>query len=164
MGVDGISGKICKGSQSRKGPMPDCYRPFRPFVHINLVERVPDNVQATPKVADDIRASFDVDKDGVFRTTTYRPNLRLEAKSFKSGVEKEADVKDFLKKNPGPSIIYVHTHDQTKDLCEGLKRAGFNAQSYHGGMANDVRIKVQEEFMASSRIVVSAPKSVTLVQ
>ena len=164
MGVDGISGKICKGSQSRKGPMSDCYRPFRPFVPINLVEHVPDNVQATPKVADDIRASFDIDKDGVFRTTTYRPNLRLEAKSFKSGVEKEVDVKDFLKKNPGPSIIYVHTHDQTKDLCEGLKRAGFNAQSYHAGMANDVRIKVQEEFMASSRIVVSAPKSFTLAQ
>ena len=126
------------------------------FVPIGIVVRVPDNMQATPKVADDICASFDIDKGGVFRTTTYRPNLRLEAKSFMSGVEKEADVKEFLKKNPGPSIIYVQTHDQTEILCESLKRAGFNVHSYHAGMANDVRTKVQEEFMASSKIVVSA--------
>ena len=113
-------------------------------------------MQATPKVADDICASFDIEKDSVFRTTTYRPNLRLEAKSFMSGAEKEADVKDFLKKNPGPSIIYVQTHEQTERLCENLKRARINAHSYHAGMANDVRTKVQEEFMASSKIVVSA--------
>ena len=130
------------------------------FVHysvpIAVIERVPDNMQATPKVADDICASFDIGKDGVFRTTTYRPNLRLEAKSFMSGAEKEADVKDFLNKNPGPSIIYVQTHEQTEILCESLKRARINAHSYHAGMANDVRTKVQEEFMASSKIVVSA--------
>ena len=126
------------------------------FIQFTIVEGVPDNMQATPKVADDICASFDIDKGGVFRTTTYRPNLRLEAKSFMSGVEKEADVKEFLKKNPGPSIIYVQTHDQTEILCESLKRAGFNVHSYHAGMANDVRTKVQEEFMASSKIVVSA--------
>lgn len=133
-------------------------------VPTNIIERVTDNMQATPKVTEDICASFDIAKDGVFRTTTYRPNLRLEAKSFMSGVEKEADVKDFLKKNPGPSIIYVQTHDQTEILCESLKRARFNAHSYHAGMANDVRTKVQEEFMASSKIVVSAQKPVTLVQ
>lgn len=32
---------------------------------------------ATPKVADDICAAFDIEQDGVFRTTTYRPNLHL---------------------------------------------------------------------------------------
>ena len=125
-------------------------------VPIAVIERVPDNMQATRKVAGDICASFDIGKDGVFRTTTYRPNLRLEAKSFMSGAEKEADVKDFLNKNLGPSIIYVQTHEQTEILCESLKRARINAHSYHAGMANDVRTKVQEEFMASSKIVVSA--------
>ena len=33
---------------------------------------------ATPKVADDICAAFDIEKDGVFRTTTYRANLHLQ--------------------------------------------------------------------------------------
>lgn len=31
-----------------------------------------DIMQATPKVADDICAAFDIDTEGVFRTTTYR--------------------------------------------------------------------------------------------
>lgn len=121
-------------------------------------------MQATPKVADDICASFDIDKDGVFRTTTYRPNLRLEAKAFMSGYEKEADLKNVLKKNSGPSIIYVQTHDQTEIICESLKKAGFNAHSYHAGMANDVRTKVQDKFMTSSSIVVSDRKSIILMQ
>ena len=81
-----------------------------------------------------------------------------------SGFEKEADLKDVLKKNSGPSIIYVQTHDQTEVLCESLKQAGFNAHSYHAGMANDVRTNVQDKFMASSRIVVSARKSIIVVQ
>ena len=81
-----------------------------------------------------------------------------------SGFEKEADLKNVLKKNSGPSIIYVQTHDQTEVLCESLKKAGFNAHSYHAGMANDVRTNVQDKFMASSRIVVSARKSIILVQ
>ena len=81
-----------------------------------------------------------------------------------SGSEKEADLKDFLNNNPGPSIIYVQTHDQTDILCESLKKAGFNAHSYHAGMANDVRTKVQDKFMASSRIVVSDGMSIILVQ
>ena len=119
-------------------------------------------MKATLKVADDICASFDIDKDGVFRTTTYRPNLRLEAKAFMSGSEKEADLKDFLNKNPGPSIIYVQTHEQTEMICGTLKKAGFNAHSYHAGMANDVRTKVQDKFMTSSKIVVRDPKSIIL--
>ena len=81
-----------------------------------------------------------------------------------SGAEKEVDLRDFLKKNPGPSIIYVQTHDQTEILCESLKKAGFNAHSYHAGMANDVRTNVQDKFMASSKIVVSVQNSIILVQ
>lgn len=81
-----------------------------------------------------------------------------------SGSEKEADLKDFLKNNSGPSIIYVQTHDQTETICESLKKAGFNAHSYHAGMANDVRTNVQDNFMASSRIVVSDREIIMLVQ
>ena len=130
------------------------------FFPMNIYECIPDDVQATPKVADDICASFDIDKEGVFRTTTYRPNLRLEAKAFMSGSEKEADLKDFLNENLGSSIIYVQTHEQTEIICGSLKKAGFNAHSYHAGMANDVRTKVQDKFMTSSKIVVRDPKSI----
>jgi RecQ family ATP-dependent DNA helicase len=111
---------------------------------------------ATSKVADDICAAFDIDKQGLFRTTTYRSNLRLLAQSFSSGAEKISALKNFLSRNKGPSIVYVQTHDQTESVCTNLKSNGFNAYAYHAGMANDARTLVQDKFMASKNIVIVA--------
>ena len=110
---------------------------------------------ATPKVADDICAAFDIDPHGIFRTTTYRPNLRLLAQSFASGAEKEPALESFLREHKGPSIVYVQTHDHTDSVCSFLKQAGFNAYGYHAGMSSDIRSVVQDKFMASDNIVVS---------
>ena len=115
--------------------------------------------QATPKVSDDICNAFDIDKQGVFRTTTYRPNLSLQAKSFKPGAAKEADLTAFLTKHPGPSIVYVQTHDQTELLCSRLQADGFDAYNYHAGMSSDARTKVQDKFMASEKIIVRIRKT-----
>lgn len=112
---------------------------------------------ATPKVAGDICASFDIDTRGVFRTTTYRPNLRLLAKSFEKGAEKASHLRSFLRDHKGPSIIYVQTHEQTEVVRSDLKKAGFNTYAYHAGMANDVRTAVQDKFMSSDDIIVSTP-------
>ena len=111
---------------------------------------------ATSQVAEDIYAAFNIGKGGLFRTTTYRPNLRLLAQSFASGAEKVAALKDFLRKNKGPSIVYVQTHDQTESVCVELKSSGFNAYSYHAGMAHDARTLVQDRFMTSKNIVIVA--------
>jgi RecQ family ATP-dependent DNA helicase len=111
---------------------------------------------ATPKVAKDICASFDIDEQGLFRTTTFRPNLRLLAQSFNSSAEKIAALKDFLRKNTGPSIVYVQTHDQTDSVCANLKCSGFNAYGYHAGMTNDARALVQDKFMTSKDMVIVA--------
>ncbi|KAL8767588.1 MAG: hypothetical protein Q9209_005960 [Squamulea sp. 1 TL-2023] len=111
---------------------------------------------ATPKVAKDICAAFDIDIEGVFRTTTYRPNLHLLAKSFTSDRAKELHMKAFFQAHRGPSIVYVQTHDQTDSVCATLKNAGFNAYGYHAGMTTEARTAVQENFMASDEIIIVA--------
>ncbi|KAK4690703.1 origin recognition complex subunit 4, partial [Lecanoromycetidae sp. Uapishka_2] len=111
---------------------------------------------ATPKVAEDVCSAFNIDQQGIFRTTTYRSNLRLLAKSFKTGKEKEPDLKHFLRQNPGPSIVYVQTHEQTETVCQSLKRDKFKAYSYHAGMSNDDRTAVQDNFMSSDNIIIVA--------
>jgi RecQ family ATP-dependent DNA helicase len=127
------------------------------FVKEIQVERVLClTATATSKVAADICASFSIDEEGLFRTTTYRSNLRLLAQSFASGAEKVSALKDFLRKNKGPSIVYVQTHDQTESVCANLKTDGFNAHSYHAGMENDARTLVQDKFMTSNNIVIVA--------
>jgi superfamily II DNA helicase RecQ len=119
--------------------------------HVNVDANA---TQATPKVSDDICAAFDINKQGVFRTTTYRSNLSLQAKSFKSGAAKEANLIAFLTKNPGPSIVYVQTHDQTELLCSRLQANGFNAYKYHAGMSSDAKTTVQDKLMASTKVIV----------
>ena len=120
---------------------------------------------ATPKVVDDICAAFDIDtSEGVFRTTTYRPNLHLIAKSFTSDGAKQLHLKDFFQTHKGPSIVYVQTHEQTETVCAILKNAGFNAHSYHAGMASELRTAVQDKFMSSNEIIVRSNISVTILQ
>lgn len=111
---------------------------------------------AAPKVSDDICAAFGIDKEGLFRTTTYRSNLHLLAQSFTSGKEKLVALKEFLGKHKGSSIVYVQTHDQTESVCAGLKSAGFNAHGYHAGMVSEARTRVQDLFMKSKNIVIVA--------
>ncbi|KAI4251804.1 MAG: hypothetical protein LQ352_004650 [Teloschistes flavicans] len=113
-------------------------------------------VQATPKVADDICDAFDVDPDGVFRTTTYRPNLRLLAEAYATRESKYSALQDFLSYQKNPSIVYVQTHKQTEDVCERLKAIGLNAYAYHAGMLSEVRTAVQERFMRTKNIIIVA--------
>lgn len=117
-------------------------------------EAITNALQATPKVSEDICSAFDIEKDGIFRTTTYRSNLRLLAQSFKTGKEKEPELKKFLRQNQGPSIVYVQTHEQTETVCQCLKKDRFNAHGYHAGMSNDDRTAVQDKFMSSDNIIV----------
>jgi RecQ family ATP-dependent DNA helicase len=111
---------------------------------------------ATAEVAYDICKAFNIDEEGLFRTTTYRSNLRLLVQSFAYGTEKISALEEFLRKNKGPSIVYVQTHEQTESVCANLKTSGFNVHGYHAGMANDARTRVQDKFMTSKDIVTVA--------
>ena len=111
---------------------------------------------ATPQVAKDICSAFEIDEDGVFRTTSYRSNLSLRAQSFENQEDKLEALKRFLKDNKGPSIVYVQTHEQTENVNAHLKAAGFNSYGYHAGMANEMRSSVQDKFMKSKTIVIIA--------
>lgn len=66
---------------------------------------------ATPAVASDICAGFDIPSEAVFRTPSYRSNLRLLAQSFESNAEKEPELVEFFRTHQGPSIVYVQTHE-----------------------------------------------------
>ena len=111
---------------------------------------------ATPQVARDICSAFDIEEEGVFRTTSYRSNLSLHAQSFAKEGEKLAALKSFLQVHHGPSIVSVQTHEHTEHVNAYLVAAGFKAYGYHAGMAHDVRSRVQERFMKSQNIVIVA--------
>lgn len=111
---------------------------------------------ATPKVAEDVRKAFDIPEDGLFRTTTYRPNLRLLAEPFRTKRESYPKLIAFLKAHPGPTIVYVTLQKHTEELAEQLRSRGFKARNFHAGMTTQEKGLVQDMFMASSDLIIVA--------
>jgi superfamily II DNA helicase RecQ len=111
---------------------------------------------ATPRVAQDICNAFDIDKTGLFRTTTYRPNLRLLAESGSTKKDLFPRLYAFLKKNKGASIVYVTLQKQTEELAELLRSQGFKAQAFHAGMPTDIKTKLQDDFMRKNDLIIVA--------
>lgn len=111
---------------------------------------------ATPKVARDVCDAFNVPTEGLFRTTTYRPNLRLLAESYQTKEESYPKLRKFLKDHPGPTIVYVTLQRHTEKLAEQLRDHGFNASHFHAGMNKVEKARCQDEFMASKDMIVVA--------
>lgn len=111
---------------------------------------------ATPIVAKEICEAIDVNDTGLFRTSTFRSNLKLRAMSFKTKEQAYPVLRSFLRKYSGSTIVYVTTRGQTSKLAERLRNDKFNAEAFHAGMRSDDKAKGQEDFMASNdRIIVS---------
>lgn len=111
---------------------------------------------ATPRVAEDICNAFKIPLDGLFRTTTYRSNLHLLAESGKTKELLYPRLYSFLKKNPGPTIVYVTLQKHTELLANRLKAQGFKARAFHAGMDQKVKSQLQDEFMRSSNLIMVA--------
>jgi len=111
---------------------------------------------ATPKVARDVCRAFDVSDEGLFRTTTYRPNLKLLAESFETKKKSYPHLKSFLRAHPGPTIIYVTLQKHTEELAADLRRDGFKARHFHAGMQSADKTICQDLFMASDDLVIVA--------
>ncbi|KAF4978004.1 hypothetical protein FZEAL_5549 [Fusarium zealandicum] len=104
---------------------------------------------ATPIVVDDICEAFDISEEGVFRTSVYRPNLRLEAKATKEKQDKYELLFEFLKTHPGSTLIYVTVQKQAEALAADLNKKRIPAQFFHAGMKVEEKKQIQEGFMAS---------------
>ncbi|KAI5364055.1 putative helicase, P-loop containing nucleoside triphosphate hydrolase [Septoria linicola] len=111
---------------------------------------------ATPTVAADVCKAFDIDQHGLFRTSTYRSNLKLKAMSFQTKNESYPVLESLLKKHPGSTIIYVTTQKQTEELAVRLRQRKFKAEAFHAGMKAEDKTAIQEKFMASSELIIVA--------
>ncbi|KAG9245187.1 ATP-dependent DNA helicase-like protein recQ [Calycina marina] len=111
---------------------------------------------ATPQVAEDICHAFDIEKANLFRTSTYRSNLTLLAESGQTKQELYPRLFAFLRENPGSTIVYVTLQKQTEALAADLRRQGFHAKAFHAGMPTDDKTKLQDEFLASDKMIMVA--------
>jgi ATP-dependent DNA helicase RecQ len=112
---------------------------------------------ATPSVARDIAAAFDIGAGDVIQTGFHRPNLSLHVTPGRGGDERRELLLSRLRSRPrGPTIVYVTLQRTAEELAGFLSGSGFGAKAYHAGMEPEVRHQVQDWFMGSEDAVVVA--------
>jgi len=111
---------------------------------------------ATPAVARDIQAAFDIPDAAAIVTGFYRRNLELIISPTRLE-GRDALLLERLRQRPsGPTIVYVTLQKTAERVADDLRRAGFAAQAYHAGLDPDRRAQVQDEWMRSDRGIVVA--------
>ena len=112
---------------------------------------------ATPAVADQIAAAFNVAGGDVVRTDFHRPNLNLRVSPV-SADERVALLRERVTSRPrGPTIVYVTLQRTAEDVARALADdAGPPARCYHAGLGAEERHAVQDWFMASADAIVVA--------
>lgn len=135
---------------------PDYLKVSRSVKEIKAERVVCLTATATPRVAHDIWEAFDVDKSGLFRTSTYRPNLHLLTESAQTKQGFYPKLFSFLRSHPGPSIVYVTLQKQTEALAADLRGQGFKAKAFHAGMQIPEKTALQDEFMAKKDLIIVA--------
>ncbi|KAF4621574.1 hypothetical protein G7Y89_g14511 [Cudoniella acicularis] len=135
---------------------PDYLKIARFYQEIQAERVVCLTATATPRVAKDICRTFGINDDGLFRTSTYRSNLKLVAESSKMKKDLYPRLFSFLKAHPGPTIVYVTLQKQTEDLAAKLRSKGFKARAFHAGMETPVKMELQDEFMRVNDLIMVA--------
>ena len=112
---------------------------------------------ATPEVREDIARMLDLRSPRVFVSGFARENLRFEVRDVSNGREKDAQLLEFLRENPGAGIIYASSRKRCEEVCrliaDSLRR---NVGVYHAGMLPADRRQVQEDFMANRLQIITA--------
>ncbi len=75
---------------------------------------------ATPQVADDIRATFNIDPSNQIRTPSYRPNLQLQFFDS-SGSRRDGELRKLLKNSELPAIVYTTLQATSEAVAEMLQ-------------------------------------------
>jgi ATP-dependent DNA helicase RecQ len=119
---------------------------------------------ATPEVRREIRQQLRLG-DGCLEVLRgfARPNLHLSARNVDGVNEARAEVLSTLasalgdpKAPRGAAIVYAATRRQTEQWADALRQKGWNAASYHAGMAAPERTDVASRFADRSLDLVVA--------
>lgn len=121
------------------------------------VQTVALTATATPRVRQDIVEVLRLQRPKQFMSGFARPNLDLGVVQRQSDREKDEQLEQFLKREPGSGIIYAATRKRCDSLVEMIQqKLRLPVGAYHAGMSPDQRRAIQERFMSNDlRIIVA---------
>jgi ATP-dependent DNA helicase RecQ len=102
---------------------------------------------ATTEVIQDMRDKFEILDKNVTITGFYRKNLYLQVSSVTESEKKNYLFNQVCQNPETPTIVYVTLQKTAYEVANFLLSKGIGAASYHAGMKNDERERVQDSFI-----------------
>ncbi len=137
---------------------------FRPaYLHLReVIERLGRptvlalTATAPPDRVADILESLGIPRARVISTGIERDNLSFEVARTVNRTEKERQLLQVLREQPGAAIVYVTTVRRTNELQQWLASQGQSAVRYHGQLSRHQRALAQEQFIGGAcRLIVA---------
>ncbi|MDA3809206.1 MAG: RecQ family ATP-dependent DNA helicase [Spirochaetaceae bacterium] len=105
---------------------------------------------ATKEVTADMRSKFNIKEENVVSTGFYRKNLHLIVTPIKENEKKNKLLIDLQESPEEAAIVYVTLQNTSEEIAGFLNSHKIGTAAYHGGMKNDERIEIQNQFMNGS--------------
>jgi ATP-dependent DNA helicase RecQ len=111
---------------------------------------------ATPDVRADIAAQLALRSPLELVTGFERANLTLAVETCRSREEKARALGQLLGEVGPPGIVYAATRKSVELWADFLSSQGLATDRYHGGLSEEERTRVQEEFLSGRVQVIAA--------
>ncbi len=112
---------------------------------------------ADKTVRKDIVQQLNLEVPKLFISSFDRPNLNLKVRRGTTEKTKFMEIEALINRHKNDSgIIYCLSRKTTEQVAEELKKKGYKAASYHAGMENAERSKVQEGFIKDEINIICA--------
>lgn len=112
---------------------------------------------ATKEIKDDIISTLAFDHWNEFIYSVNRPNIALTVETLDSYQEKIDRLVELVNRLAGPGIIYFNSKKLSEQIAALLKDRGVeNVMPYHGGMEQENRILIQQQFIHGQLQVICA--------
>ncbi|HUR33334.1 MAG TPA: RecQ family ATP-dependent DNA helicase, partial [Vicinamibacterales bacterium] len=111
---------------------------------------------ATPDVVEDITRQLGVGPLHVINTGVHRPNLSYQVRPVSSDVDKQRQLLEAVRAEPGAAIVYAATVRHVQELAALCRQDGVAAVSYHGRMKASERSAAQDAFMSGQTPLIIA--------
>lgn len=112
---------------------------------------------ATKKVREDIICSLNIEEIDSIESTIDRPNIAFYVETLSNYHDKQERALDLVSQLQKPGIIYFSSKKLADQMATLLEEKGIcQAMAYHGGLDQDTRILVQQQFVHGQLDVICA--------
>lgn len=115
---------------------------------------------ATPEVQSDIKKQLQMEVPAEYIHSVDRANIALFVQRCTSEWEKKKEMIRLVQKAPGPGLVYVSSRKRCEELKALLQEeTSHRVEAYHGGLENEARLMIQQQFLHSDLDVVVCTNS-----